>query len=90
MTAPPVAATSVKLDECFSDISGIGFLADAGHCQDEGSARRRPAGYAFREQQPDTVAVYDCVSDSGENFVSNRGDCENKGTGRRLLGFALR
>jgi len=90
MTAPPAASTSMKLDECFSDMSGIGFLADADRCQDEGSARRRPAGYAFRERQPDTIALYDCVSGSGEHFVSNRGDCEDKGNRRRLLGFALR
>lgn len=90
MTAAPADGTGVKLDECFSDTSGIGFLADAGRCQNEGSVRRRPAGYAFREMQSGTVALYQCASDSGDYFVSNRGDCENKGSRRRLLGFALR
>lgn len=90
MTAPPAEGTGVRLDECFSDMSGIGFLAEAGRCQDEGSARRRPAGYAIREQQSGTIALYQCVSDSGEHFMSNHNDCENKGNRKRLLGFVLR
>jgi hypothetical protein len=90
MTAPPRLGASVKLDECFSDASGLGFLADAGRCADEGSERRRPAGYAFRDEQPGTVALFDCVSATGATFVSNRKDCENEGTAAVLLGFALR
>jgi len=90
MTAAPQRGASVKLDECYSDLSGIGFLADTGHCAAEGSERRRPAGYAFRDAEPGTIALFDCVSTAGEAFVSNRGDCENKGSGAVLLGYALR
>jgi hypothetical protein len=90
MTAAPRQGAGVKLDECFSDVSGVGFLADAGHFADEGSARRRPAGYVFRDEEAGTVPLFDCVSRVGEPFVSNRKDCENKGHGAVLLGFALR
>jgi hypothetical protein len=90
MTAPPQPDASVKLDECFSTRTGVGFLADAGHCTSAGSERRRPAGYAFRDQAPGTIALFDCVTAGGEPFVSDRRDCENKGRGAVLLGYALR
>jgi hypothetical protein len=90
MTAPPPLGASVKLDECFSERDGVGFLADAGHCTNAGSERRRPAGYVFREEAPGTVALFDCIAATGEPFVSNRRDCENKGRGAVLLGYALR
>ena len=89
LTAPPQQTDGVKLDECFSDRSGQGFVAPAGRCAAEGSARRRPGGYVFRLQQPGTVPLYSCVARDNARFVSNRRDCEDKGTGDRLLGFAL-
>ncbi len=49
MTAAPQRSATIKLDECFSERSGVGFLAAAGHCGDEGSARRRPAGFVYRD-----------------------------------------
>ncbi len=90
MTAAPPLAASVKLDECFSARTGVGFLADAGHCTSAGSERRRPAGYAFRDEAPGTVPLFNCVATTGEAFVSNRADCESKGRGAVLLGYALR
>lgn len=90
MTAPPRQGIGMKLDECFSDLTGIGFLAEAGHCEAEGSTRRRSAGYVFRDDQRNTVALYGCLAGSGKYFVSNFADCENKGIRQRLLGFALR
>jgi hypothetical protein len=88
MTAPPRQSPGLKLDECFSDLTGSGFLAEAGHCADSGSERRRPSGYVFADEQPGTIALFDCVSTAGLHFVSKRRDCENKGRAR-LLGFAL-
>ena len=90
MTAPPADATAIRLDECFSERDGVGFLADAGHCGSAGSERRRPGGYVFRDEQRGTVPLFDCVARTGEPFVSNRRDCENKGSRAVLLGFALR
>ena len=90
MTAAAKQIPSVKLDECFSAQSGVGFLAEAGDCAAEGSERRRVAGYAFRFEQPGTVALHSCMSMNHGRFVSNRSDCENAGTHERLLGFALR
>jgi hypothetical protein len=90
MTAAPQQSPSTRLDECFSALTGIGFLAEAGHCTAQGSERRRPAGYVFRFEQPGTVALYNCMSKSGAYFVSNRADCENKGARESILGFALR
>jgi hypothetical protein len=90
MTAAPTLGVSIKLDECFSELNGVGFLADAGHCASAGSERRRPAGYAFRDEAPGTTPLFDCVSRMGEPFVSNRNDCENKGRGAVLLGYALK
>jgi hypothetical protein len=89
MTAPPQQSPATKLDECFSALTGIGFLAEAGQCRAEGSERRRPAGYVFRSEQPGTIALYNCRSESYAYFVSKRSDCENKGVRARLLGFAL-
>jgi hypothetical protein len=88
MTAPPQQSIGVKLDECFSGVTGAGFLAAAGHCADEGSERRRPGGYVFRDKQPGTVALFDCASSTGLHFVSKRRDCDGKGRAS-LLGFAL-
>jgi hypothetical protein len=90
MTAPPQLGASNKLDECFSARAGVGFLADAGHCASAGSERRRPAGYVFRDQAPGTIPLFDCVAPGGETFVSDRRDCENKGRGAVLLGYALK
>jgi hypothetical protein len=89
MTAAPAGSATIKLDECFSDQTGVGFLVDAGHCGDQGSARRRPAGFAFRDEAPGTVPLFVCVAAGGTPFVSNRGDCESKGRRAVLLGFAL-
>lgn len=89
MTAPPQQAGGVKLDECFSGRTGQGFLAEAGRCVGEGSARRRPGGYVFQSQQPGTIPLYSCQARDNARFVSNRPDCEDEGTGDRLLGFAL-
>jgi hypothetical protein len=89
MTAAPARGSAVKLDECFSDQSGTGFLADAGHCGDQGSARRRPAGFAFRDAAPGTMPLLVCVTATGMPFMSNRDDCENKGSRVTLLGYAL-
>jgi hypothetical protein len=88
MTAAPQQGAGIKLDECFSDLTGSGFLAVAGHCVDSGGGRRRPGGYAFRDEQPGTVALFDCTSTAGMHFVSKQRDCENEGRAR-LLGFAL-
>lgn len=90
MTAAPQQSPSTKLDECFSALTGVGFLAEAGRCASEGSERRRPAGYAFRSEQPGTIALYNCRSESNAYFVSKHSDCENKGVRERLLGFALK
>jgi len=89
MTAAPQRSPGTKLDECFSALTGVGFLVEAGHCASEGSERRRPAGYAFRSEQPGTIALYNCRSESNAYFVSKHSDCENKGVRERLLGFAL-
>jgi hypothetical protein len=87
MTAAPQRSASIKLDECFSDLTGVGFLAEAGRCANSGSERRRPGGYAFRDEQPRTVALFDCTSTAGMHFVSKQRDCENEGRAS-LLGFA--
>lgn len=89
MTAPPQRSDGVKLDECFSEPSGQGFLAPAGRCAAEGSARRRPGGYVFASQQSGTVALYSCQTRDDARFMSNRSDCEDKGRRESLLGFAL-
>jgi hypothetical protein len=89
MTAAPSSSAAVALDECFSDQSGAGFLAAAGHCGDEGSTRRRPAGFAYRDAAPGTVPLYVCVTAVAMPFMSNRNDCENKGSRAVLLGYAL-
>jgi hypothetical protein len=89
MTATPDDAAALEVDECFSPQTGIGFLAKAGDCAGEGSARRRTAGYIFRNRRPGTVTLVDCAKKNGERFVSDRLDCENAGTRKRLLGFAL-
>jgi len=89
MTAPAAQAPSVELDECFSAQSGVGFLAPAGDCAGEASARRRAAGYAFRSEQPGGAAIYSCKSPDGRRFASNRSDCEKAGASEGLLGFAL-
>jgi len=89
MTAAPQQSLGAKLDECFSEQTGVGFLAEAGHCAAAGGERRRPAGYGFRFEQPGTLALYNCISKSDVYFVSNRSDCENRGVHERLLGFAL-
>ena len=90
MTAPPQHSEGVKLDECFSEPSGQGFLAPAGRCAAEGSARRRPGGYVFASQQSGTVALYSCRTRDNARFMSNRSDCEEKGRRESLLGFVLR
>jgi hypothetical protein len=91
MTAPPPQGGGVKLDECFSETTGIGFLAPAGRCAAEGSARRRPGGYLFQSEQPGTTGLYGCLADDGGGrFVSQRSDCEGKGVRESLLGFALK
>lgn len=89
MTAPPPQNDGVKLDECFSDRTGQGFLAPAGRCVTEASERRRPGGYVFQSQQPGTVPLYSCVASDDARFLSNRPDCEDAGNRERLLGFAL-
>lgn len=89
MTAAPRQNPGTKLDECFSEQTGIGFLAEAGRCAAEGSERRRPAGYVFQFEQPGTIALYTCMSKTSAYFVSNRSDCENRGVRKSLLGFAL-
>jgi hypothetical protein len=89
MTEPPAQTRSIRLDECFSERSGSGFVTDAGRCAAEGSTRRRVAGYAFGAEQPGTVAIYSCLSKDYERFTSNRADCDNVGTRDRILGFAL-
>lgn len=90
MTAPPPQGDGVKLDECFSEQTGAGFLAPAGRCAAEDSERRRPGGYLFQSERPGTTALYSCVTDSGARFVSQRSDCEGKGVRESILGFALR
>jgi hypothetical protein len=90
MTAAPKQSPGIKLDECFSTLTGAGFLAKAGRCAADGSERRRSAGYAFTSALPDTLALYRCVPGNNERFVSNRNDCENRGVPEELLGFALR
>lgn len=89
MTAAPGRSAAVKLDECFSEQSGVGFLAAAGHCGDEGSSRRRPAGFVFRDDAAGTMPLFVCVTAGGTPFMSNRNDCENKGHRAALLGYAL-
>lgn len=89
MTAPPQRSAGVKLDECYSASSGQGFLAPAGRCAAEGSARRRPGGYVFGSQQPDTAALYSCQTRNNARFMSNRSDCEDSGLRQSLLGFVL-
>jgi hypothetical protein len=94
MTALPMQAPGVRLDECFynqlDSQSDSGFIAEGGACAGEGSARRRIAGYIFRDPLPGTVPLYSCLAKSQAHFVSNRADCENAGLRGRLLGFALR
>lgn len=89
MTALPPSGAGVPLDECFSEQTGIGFLAPAGRCAAEGSARRRPGGYLFRFEQPGTHALYSCLATDGTRFVSQRSDCEGNGVRESRLGFAL-
>jgi hypothetical protein len=89
MTAPPQRSAGVKLDECFSEPGGQGFLAPAGRCAAAGSARRRPGGYVFQSQQPGTIALYSCRTRDDARFMSNRSDCEDKGLREGLLGFVL-
>lgn len=88
MTAPP-PDDSVKLDECYSEATGVGFLAPAGHCAAEGSEHRRPGGYLFRSEQPGTNALYSCLANDGTRFVTQRPDCEGNGVRESRLGFAL-
>ena len=88
MTAPP-KSPGVKLDECFSEPPGAGFLAEAGGCAAAGGERRRVAGYVYRDEAPGTTALYGCISTNQARFVSNRADCEHAGARERLLGFAL-
>ena len=90
MTAASNQTASIKLDECFSARSGNGFLAEAGRCVAEGTERRRVAGYAFRSEQPRTIAIYSCLSRDYARFTSSRADCDNAGTRDRVLGFVIR
>jgi hypothetical protein len=90
MTAPSNQSASVKLDECFSARSGNGFLSDAGRCVAEGAERRRVAGFAFRSQQPGTIAIYSCLSRDYERFTSGGADCDSEGTRDRVLGYVFR
>jgi len=90
MTSPPSELPSVRLDECFLPREGSGFVAEAGRCAAEGAERRRVAGYVFRREQPDTIAIYSCLSRDYARFTSNRQDCDNAGTRDRVLGYALR
>jgi hypothetical protein len=90
MTAPSNQSASVKLDECFSARSGNGFLSDAGRCVVEGAERRRVAGFAFRSQQPGTIAIYSCLSRDYERFTSGGADCDSEGTRDRVLGYVFR
>jgi hypothetical protein len=87
MTAMP--EDGMKLDECFSDATGTGFLAPAGRCATAGSARRRPGGFLFRSQRAGTIPLYTCTTSDNARFVSDRRDCEGKGGHESLLGFAL-
>ena len=73
MTAPPNQSAGVKLDECFSARSGNGFLTEAGRCEAEGTERRRVAGFAFRSEQPGTIAIYSCLSRDYARFTSSSG-----------------
>jgi hypothetical protein len=90
MTAPPAAVAGVALDECFSQRSGVGYLALADDCLAEGSGRRRAAGYAFRSEQAGTVPIYSCLSPDYTRFTSVRADCDGAGSRDRVLGYALR
>lgn len=90
MTAPPDQSAGVKLDECFAARSGSGFLTEAGRCEAEGAERRRVAGFAFRSEQPGTIAIYSCLSRDYAQFTSSRADCDNEGTRDRVLGFVFR
>ncbi len=89
-TAPSNQTASIKLDECFSARSGTGFLTEAGRCVAEGAERRRVAGFAFRSEQPGTIAIYSCLSRDYARFTSSRADCDNAGTRDRVLGFVFR
>ncbi len=89
MTAASQKDAVIKLDECFSSPAGTGFLAPAGSCAARGSERRRPGGYAYRFEQINTIALFDCVSSNNAFFTSKRADCENKGRLESSLGFAL-
>jgi hypothetical protein len=90
MTSPPDQSAGVKLDECFSARSGSGFLSEAGRCVAEGAERRRVAGFAFRFEQPGTIAIYSCLSRGYARYTSGRPDCDNDGTRDRVLGYVFR
>jgi hypothetical protein len=86
MTRAPVHAPSVKLEECST---GADFrLGVDGTCAANGVTRLRTAGWAYRDSQPGTVALYVCES-VRIRFISNDAACEGSGAPRERLGYAL-
>src|SRR4029079_18131206 len=58
MSRAPAGVPSVKLEEC-SDGAGVRLEAD-GACAAAGATRLRTAGWAYRDTQPGTLALYTC------------------------------
>jgi hypothetical protein len=90
MTAAGAGLASSELDECFSASTGVGFLAESGHCAAEGSVRRRSVGYVDRDHQAGTIPLVDCQAKDGTHFTSNHMNCEAAGARKRVLGYAFR
>jgi hypothetical protein len=89
MTRPPEERGAVKLEECRLDARDQ-VLAVDGTCRREGGTRLRTAGYAYADEQPDTLPLYRCSErETAAPFVSNRADCEGRGAMDYRLGYGL-
>ena len=86
LTAAP-AAPSLLLEECVSAAAGF-FLSDR-PCATELAARRRSAGYVYRDPQPGTVPLYACTDGGGRRFAATDPGCDGHGRPARRLGEVL-
>ena len=93
MTAAPVGAASVELEDCVSLRSGHPdhLLAEKGFCEAHAYERLRTAGWVYAHSGSGTLPLYRCYDASRQShFASAAPDCEKLGTMERLLGYALR
>ncbi|WP_421950562.1 hypothetical protein [Pelagibacterium sp.] len=91
MTRAPDGAASVKVAECSRDWSGqLGHqLAEDDGCGN-GYVRQRTAGWLYRDEQPGTVPVYRCISETRQShFASSKPDCERLGVMEFRLGYGF-